>query len=143
MKIDELKEMCLKDTKIDVTDLAGYSTEIAIRAGKYHQLAFDEKKVLRFLKNQLKVLILQKWKYYSGKASEKEYEAKPFDLKVLKSDMEMFLDADKQIIDMRDRVAEQEDKIDLIIETTRRIQNASFNIKNAIDEMKFQAGDLS
>ena len=43
MKLNDLKEMCDKDTKIDSTDLDGYSLSIPELANKYHQLAFDER----------------------------------------------------------------------------------------------------
>ena len=143
MKIDELKAMCLKDTQIDSTDLDGYSISIPTLANKYHQLAFDERKVLRFLQGEYNVLLQKRWLYYSGKASDDVYEAEPFDLKVLKGDMEMFLNADKQIIDMKDRVGEQVDKINLIDDTAKKIIAASFNISNTIKWKKFLAGDLS
>ena len=133
MNMNELKEMCLKDTKIDGVDLDGYSISIPEIANKYHQLRHDEKNLLRFLQSQFKVLKLQKWKYYSGKADPSEYEAKPFDLKVLKNDMDLFLDSDEDLLLAKNKIDEQEEKIKLIEDTTRLIQNASFNINNAIN----------
>ena len=113
MNLNDLKEMCNRDTTIGI-DLDGYSISIPELANKYHQLAFDERKTLRFLEAQYDIIKLSRWKYYSGKANPDEYEKEPFDLKVLKSDMDMFLNADKKIIDMKDRVGEQVDKINLI-----------------------------
>ncbi|MBK02968.1 MAG: hypothetical protein CL464_11005 [Acidimicrobiaceae bacterium] len=143
MNMNELKEMCLKDTKIDGVDLDGYSISIPEIANKYHQLRHDEKNLLRFLQSQFKVLKLQKWKYYSGKADPSEYEAKPFDLKVLKNDMDLFLDSDEDLLLAKNKIDEQEEKIKLIEDTTRLIQNASFNINNAIKWKKFMSGDLT
>jgi hypothetical protein len=143
MKLNDLKEMCQKDTKIDGSDLDGYSISIPELANKYHQLRHEEKNTLRFLERQYKTLKLSRWLYYSGKANENEYEDKPFDLKVLKTDMDMFLDADTQIMDIKDKIDEQEEKIKLIEETARIIQNASFNISNTIKWKKFLSGDLT
>ena len=142
MNLNDLKEMCNRDTTIGI-DLDGYSISIPELANKYHQLAFDEKKTLRFLEAQYDIIKLSRWKYYSGKANPDEYEKEPFDLKVLKSDMDMFLNADKKIIDMKDRVGEQVDKINLIDETAKKIITASFNISNTIKWKKFLSGDLS
>ena len=119
MKLNDLKEMCQKDTKIDGSDLDGYSISIPELANKYHQLRHEEKNTLRFFERQYKTLKLSRWLYYSGKANENEYEDKPFDLKVLKTDMDMFLDADTQIMDIKDKIDEQEEKIKLIEETAR------------------------
>ncbi len=143
MKLNDLKEMCQKDTKIDGSDLDGYSISIPELANKYHQLRHEEKNTLRFFERQYKTLKLSRWLYYSGKANENEYEDKPFDLKVLKTDMDMFLDADTQIMDIKDKIDEQEEKIKLIEETARIIQNASFNISNTIKWKKFLSGDLT
>ena len=143
MNINELKEMCVKDTKIDITDLDGYSVSIPEMANKYHQLAYLEKNLLRYLKSEYKIIKLSRWKYYSGKADPKEYEEEPFDLKVLKNDMDLFLDGDVQVLTIKNKMEEQEEKIKLIEDTAKVIQNASFNISNTIKWKKFLAGDLT
>ena len=142
MNLNDLKEMCNKDTTIGI-DLDGYSISIPELANKYHQLAFDERKTLRFLEAQYDIIKLSRWKYYSGKANPDEYEKEPFDLKVLKNDIDMFLAADKKIIDIKNKIEEQEEKVELIIDTAKVIQNASFNINNAIKWKKFLSGDLT
>ena len=143
MNINELKEMCVKDTKIDITDLDGYSVSIPEMANKYHQLAYLEKNLLRYFRSEYKIIKLSRWKYYSGKADPKEYEDEPFDLKVLKNDMDLFLDGDIQVLTIKNKMEEQEEKIKLIEDTAKVIQNASFNISNTIKWKKFLAGDLT
>ena len=143
MNINELKEMCVKDTKIDITDLDGYSVSIPELANKYHQLAYLEKNLVRYLRSEYKIIRLSRWKYYSGKADPKEYEDEPFDLKVLKNDMDLFLDGDVQVLTIKNKMEEQEEKIKLIEDTAKVIQNASFNISNTIKWKKFLAGDLT
>ena len=142
MNLNDLKEMCNKDTTIGI-DLDGYSISIPELANKYHQLAFDERKTLRFLEAQYDIIKLSRWKYYSGKANPDEYEKEPFDLKVLRHDMDMFLSADKMIIDIKNKIEEQKEKVELIDTTAKNIINASFNISNAIKWKKFLSGDLS
>jgi len=143
MNINELTEMCSKDAKIDITDLDGFSISIPELANKYHQLAYLEKNLLRYLRSEYKIIRLSRWKYYSGKADPKEYEDEPFDLKVLKNDMDLFLDGDVQVLTIKNKMEEQEEKIKLIEDTAKVIQNASFNISNTIKWKKFLAGDLT
>ena len=107
MNLNDLKEMCDKDTTIGI-DLDGYSVSIPELANKYHQLRHDEKNLLRFLKSQYDIIKCNRWKYYSGKADPDEYEKEPFDLKVLKNDIDMFLSADKMIIDIKNKIEELE-----------------------------------
>ena len=143
MNINELKEMCDKDCKIDITDLDGYSVSIPELSNKYHQLAYLEKNHLRYIQSEYKIIKLARWKYYSGKADPEEYEDEPFDLKVLKNDMDMFLDGDVKVLLIKNKMEEQEEKIKLINETAKVIQNASFNISNTIKWKKFLSGDLT
>jgi hypothetical protein len=143
MNIDELKEMCIKDTKIDITDLDGYSISIPELANKYHQLAHLERNLLRYFRSEYKIIKLSRWKYYSGKADPVAYEEEPFDLKVLKNDMDRFLDGDVQVLTIKNKMEEQEEKVKLIEDTAKVIQNASFNISNTIKWKKFLAGDLT
>ncbi len=64
-------------------------------------------------------------------------------MKVLKNDMDLFLDGDVQVLTIKNKMEEQEEKIKLINETAKVIQNASFNISNTIKWKKFLAGDLT
>ena len=57
--------------------------------------------------------------------------------------MDMFLSADKMIIDIKNKIEEQKEKVELIDTTAKNIINASFNISNAIKWKKFLSGDLS
>jgi hypothetical protein len=57
--------------------------------------------------------------------------------------MDLFLDGDVQVLTIKNKLEEQEEKIKLINETAKVIQNASFNISNTIKWKKFLAGDLT
>ena len=46
-------------------------------------------------------------------------------------------------MNIKDKIEEQEEKIRLIEDTAKVIQNASFNISNAIKWKKFLSGDLT
>ena len=139
MNLNDLKEMCNRDTTIGI-DLDGFSISIPELANKYHQLAFDERKTLRFLEAQYDIIKLSRWKYYSGKANPDEYEKEPFDHKVLKSDINLFLDADEQLNNLKDKIIVQTEKLKLVVEAGKVMQNKSFNIKNALEHQKFMGG---
>jgi hypothetical protein len=143
MNINDLREMCQKDTKINSMDIDGYSLSIPELSNKYHQIAFDERKTLRFLEAQYNIIKREKWLYYTGKANNDVYDKTPFDLKVLAKDIDLFLSSDKMIIDIKEKIEEQRDKIKIIEDTAKIIQNASFNINNTIKWKKFLSGDLT
>ena len=140
MKIEDIKDMLEKDKSIDYTQLDTESLKIPEQAVKYQQLAFEEQMVLRHLEREYNIMKLKRWMNYMGKASDEEYEKEPFDHKVLKTDINLFLEADKSLNELKDRISLQSEKLKLVYEAGKIMQNKSFNIKNALDHQKFMGG---
>ena len=140
MKIEDIKDMLEKDRSIDHTQLDTESLKIPEQAVKYQQLAHDEALMLRHLEREYNVMKYKRWMYYMGKADDEVYEKEPFDHKVLKSDVNTFLDADSKLCNLQDRITIQTEKLKLVVEAGKVMQNKSFNIKNALDHQKFMGG---
>ena len=140
MKIEDIKDMLEKDRSIDHTQLDTESLKIPEQAVKYQQMAHDEALVLRHLEREYNVMKYKRWMYYMGKADDEVYEKEPFDHKVLKSDVNIFLDSDKQLNELQDKISTQSEKLKLVVHAGQTMQNKSFNIKNALDHQKFMGG---
>ena len=54
-------------------------------------------------KNEYTKLYRDKWEYYDIKSDAKIYASKPFDLKVLKSDLNIYIESD-QVIDAKNKI---------------------------------------
>jgi len=85
-------------------------------------------------------LYREKWEYYGGKADAKIYVSKPFDLKVLKTDLTMYITSDEDVITLSNKIAYLEATIKYIDGVIRSIDNRGWDIKNAIEWKKFEAG---
>ena len=140
MKIDDIKALLEKDRKIDHTQLDTESLRIPEQAVKYQQMAHDEALRLRFLEKEYNVAKYNRWMYYTGKADPEVYNKEPFDHKVLKSDINIFLDSDLILNEIQDRIMAQTEKLKLVVEAGKVMQNKSFNIKNALEHQKFMGG---
>ena len=140
MKIDEIIEQIEADKKIDYTQLDNESLKIPEQAVKYQQLAHDEALRLRFLEKEYNVARYNRWMYYMGKADPAVYVKEPFDHKVLKSDVNIYLDSDFILNEVQDRLTAQAEKLKLVVEAGKVMQNKSFNIKNALEHQKFMGG---
>ena len=140
MKIDDIKTQLEIDKKIDHTRLDTESLRIPEQAVKYQQLAHDEALRLRFLEKEYNVARYNRWMYYMGKADPEVYDKEPFDHKVLKSDINLFLESDFILNEIQDRILAQTEKLKLVVEAGKVMQNKSFNIKNALDHQKFMGG---
>ena len=140
MKIEDILKQLEVDKKIDHTQLDTESLKIPEQAVKYQQLAHDEALRLRFLEKEYNVAKYNRWMYYTGKADPEVYNKEPFDHKVLKSDINIFLESDSILNEIQDRIVTQTEKLKLVVEAGKTMQNKSFNIKNALEHQKFMGG---
>ena len=110
---------------------------------KYLILYTDEKLILTKLNSELKVLERNKWLYYTGKMSKEqleEYGWEPFDLNILKTDIDRFMQADGDIITLSNKVALQKEKVNYLENVIKIINNRQWSIRSTIDWLKFTNG---
>lgn len=144
MKIDDIKLMIEKDTAFlkEESHMDTSSLSIPELHAKYLQLIYDEKLALEYFKTEYKVLKRDKWLYYTGKADPEVYKEKPFNLTILKADVDKFLDADTDLNAIHLKVKAQEEKLNLITDIVKTIVGHSFSVGNAIKWKKFLNGEL-
>jgi hypothetical protein len=132
MTLNEIRNMASKDLKIDETEL-----------DKYLIMFTDEKLIMEKLEGDLKIMYRDKWLYYTGKMSQEELDEKnwqPFDLNILKTDIEKFLYADEDMIKLSHRGTLQTEKVKYLEGVIKIINNRQWYIRSAIDWMKFTQG---
>ena len=91
----------------------------------------------------MKTLRKFKWLYYTGKLSEEElknYDLEPFQLNILKADIDKFMDSDEDIVTTSNRISYQKNKVDYLDSTIKMISNRQWLIRNAVDWIKFTNG---
>ena len=91
--------------------------------------------------DEYKLLKKYKWEYYTGKAEERVYKEQPFDLKILRQDIDKYLDADSELQKQKQKVRYLEVVIDYLDKTVKQISNRGFLIKSMIDWRKFINGE--
>ena len=140
MTLDELKLQVEKDLKIDDERLDTESYKNQELYAKYldHKTNFDF--LLYKAKGDYKVLYKEKWEYYGGKSDAKIYETKPFDLKVLKSDLSIYIESDEEIITIENKIVYLETVIKYVDGVLKSIASRGWDIKNAIQWKSFEAG---
>tara|TARA_B100000524_G_scaffold127848_1_gene63059 strand:- start:7 stop:438 length:432 start_codon:yes stop_codon:yes gene_type:complete len=140
MTLDELKLQVSQDLRVDDEHL---DTE-SLKNQEIKATYLDHKSKFELLlfkaKGDYKRLYREKWEYYGGKADAKIYASKPFDLKVLKTDLGVYISADEEIIDAENKIGYLETVVDYIKGVIKSIDNRGWDIKNAIEWKKFEAG---
>lgn len=135
-----IEEMWKEDVKIDIDNLHMESVKIPQLHGKYYEIQTKIYKLKKKAKNDLNELYLKRFLFYTGKADPKEYIEENFGSKVLKSDIDVYLNADKKIIAQKTKLEDLEYLLDYLKDIIKQIHNRSFYVGNAIEYMKFVAG---
>jgi hypothetical protein len=140
---DDINEMWSKDCKIDETNLISESRRIPELHSKYYNLFFKEALKVKKHKSDLKELERAKFEYYTGSMDEEELKErgwKPNPLKILRQDIDKYIQSDREIINLSLKIAYHEERANYLESIVRQINNRNFIIKSMIDWAKFQAG---
>ena len=140
MTLDELKLQVSQDLKVDDEHLDTESLKNQEIKAKYLDAKSKFELLLYRAKGDYKKLYREKWEYYGGKSDAKIYATKPFDLKVLKTDLSVYISADEEIIDAENKIGYLETVVDYIKGVIKSVDNRGWDIKNAIEWKKFEAG---
>jgi len=143
MRFDDIRKMVAKDMVIDDSELDLESLKIPQLHNKYLNLFHDERILLRKLEADRRELIRDKWEFYTGKMSQEELDNRgwePFQLKVLKQDLDMYIQSDSDVTKVDDRITLQKEKVDYLASIVKSVSGRGWEIKNAIEWRRFTSG---
>jgi hypothetical protein len=140
MTLEELQLEADKDLKINDTELDLESLKTPQLHNKYMKHYTKFKLLLTRTEDELRTMKRDKWEYYTGKADPSVYQAKPFDLKIMRTDIDKYLEADEDIQRLSQKVVYLITVVDFLDKTLRVIVNRTYTIKNAIEWRRFTSG---
>ena len=143
MELREIRELVAEDMPIDDTELDVESMGIPQLHNKYLNFYLDEKLALQKINSDYFRLKKTKWEYYTGKLDQdqlEEYGWEPFQFKILKQDIDLYMDSDEDLQKLSNKVAYQKEKINYLDSILKSINNRQWNIRNAIEWRKFING---
>jgi hypothetical protein len=143
MKFEEIQYQWTLDCEMDETELSHESIKIPQLHNKYLIFYSNEKLKFKEIKYLFAGLIKRKRDYYSGRMTVDELEAadwEPFQLKLLKADVQEYIDADDNVIESKKLLALQEEKVNYLESIVKSLTTRGYLIKNAIDWKRFTEG---
>lgn len=143
MKFEDLFDEWKKDSEIDKTDLSNESLKIPKLHHKYYTFLIGEKSTLRRLESQFKQLKLAKSEFYSQGHTDETRQLGwelPARGMILKSDIPLYLEADKDLVELSLKIGMQQEKVDFLDSILKTLQTRGYLLKNAIDFMRFTMG---
>jgi hypothetical protein len=142
MDLEQLQLEADKDLKLNDLELDLESLKTPQIHNKYLKHYTKFKLLLTRTEDELKTLKRDKWEYYTGKSSPEIYQAKPFDLKIMRTDIDKYLEADVDIQKLSQKIAYLHTVVDFLDRTLRIIVNRTYVIKNAIEWKRFTSGAI-
>ena len=139
--LETIQKMWSEDSKIDPDNLHTESLNIPVLHAKYFDLYNNLNLLRKKAEQQRKNIRHQRYEYYSGKADPDVYIENPFPKKIRDKDtMQKYLDADEKLSGLSLKIEYYETMMRYLEEILKQVTNRTYQIKNAIEFMRFSSG---
>ena len=141
MNLEQIQEMWERDSKIDPDNLHDESLKIPQLHSKYYTLYNTITLLREKARESYAKVKLERYNYYTGKATAEVYVEEPFPYKVREKDaIQRHLEADDKMNKVDMKIKYYDVMLKFLEEIIRIVSNRTYQIKNAIEWNKFQAG---
>jgi hypothetical protein len=133
--------MWQKDSVIDPDNLHDESLKIPQLHSKYYNLYNTIILLREKARDTYNRVRLERYNYYTGKAPAEVYAEEPFPYKVREKDaIQRHMEADERLSKVDLKIKYYDLMLKFLEEIIKTISNRTYQIKNAIEFMKFTAG---
>ena len=141
MNLEKIQEMWQKDSVIDPDNLHDESLKIPQLHSKYYTLYNTITLLREKARTQYTKIKLDRYNFYTGKAPAEVYAEEPFPYKVREKDaIQRHLEADEKLTTIDLKIKYYDTELKFLEEIIKNVSNRTFQIKNAIEWNRFQAG---
>ena len=141
INLEAIQEMWEKDAQIDRDNLHEESLKIPALHAKYFDIYNKIFLLRKRAEQQRKNIRHERYEYFSGKADPDVYRENPFPKKIRDKDtMTKYLDADEKLSNSSLKIDYYDTMLVYLESILKVIQNRTYQIKNAIEFMRFNAG---
>lgn len=143
MKLESILELWSEDSHINKMELGDEALKISKLHSKYYQIYINERLLLKKYDAELKQLKMEKYEFYLNGPTEEQYKKGwqlPAKGRVLKADVPMYVEVDKDVVELTLKYGLQKEKVELLDSIIKSLRDRGFNIKAAIEFERFRAG---
>lgn len=140
MKLEDIQSESESDLMFDKNKLVDASIDTPRLVNKYYGYLINEGRILKMIENKIHEVYRDRYEYYLHMAPPEVYIAKPWNRKVLKGDVDMYIQSDNLYSDMINKLEAQKYKVKYVEEIIKQLNQRTYNIKNIIDIEKFKNG---
>jgi hypothetical protein len=141
MNLDEIQNMWEKDSIIDPDNLHDESLKIPQLHSKYYTIYNTITLLREKARESYNRIRLERYNYYTGKAPAEVYIEEPFPYKIRDKDsLQRHMEADEALNKIDLKLKYYDIMLKFLEEIIKTISNRTYQIKNAIEWNRFQAG---
>lgn len=141
MNLEKIQEMWEKDSVIDPDNLHDESIKIPQLHSKYYTLHNTITLLKESTREKYNKTKLDRYNFYMGKADPEVYIEEPFPYKVRdKESLQRYMDADEKLGKLELKMRYYDVMLRFLEDIIKTISNRTYQIKNAIEWHRFQAG---
>jgi|TARA_B110000977_G_scaffold57559_1_gene78181 hypothetical protein len=144
MSVEDISDIWAEDSTIDETNLGMAAKKIPELHNKYYTMYYKEALRVKKLRYDYKELELAKREWLDGSMAEedlKDHGWKPNPKKIIRQDLDKWIQADKDIIKLSLRIDYHTENANYLEDIIKTIHSRNFIIKSMIDVLKFQHGE--
>ena len=139
--LEKVQEMWQRDSVIDPDNLHDESLKIPQLHSKYYTIYNTTILLREKARETYNKVKLDRYNYYTGKATAEVYAEEPFPYKVRdKEALQRHMDADERLNKIDLKIRYYDVILKFLEEIIKCISNRTYQIKNSIEFMKFTAG---
>lgn len=138
--LEDINEQWSKDSKLDPLNLAEESARVPQLSAKYLNYYSQVKKQLIAFYKARALMRRDKYLYYSGKADPSAYADRPFQLKVLRGDLDVFVLSDEDVVDLDAKIQMAELCLEVIKGVLSQIKDRTWQVRNSIEFQRLMNG---
>lgn len=139
--LPQIQKMWEQDSKIDPDNLHTESLNIPVLHAKYYDLYNNLILLRKKAEQQRKNIRHERYEYFSGKSDPDVYVNNPFPKKIRDKDtMQKYLDADEKLSNSSLKIDYYDTMLKYLEEILKQLSNRTYQIKNAIEFMRFSSG---
>ena len=141
MDLEKIQEMWENDSTIDPDNLHDESLKIPQLHSKYYTIYNTITLLREKARGTYNRVRLERHNYYTGKAPAEVYVEDPFPYKVRdKEALQRYMEADEKLNSIDLKIRYYDVMLKFLEEIIKTVANRTFQIKNAIEWHRFQAG---
>ena len=139
--LESIQKMWEKDSNINMDNLHDESIKVPALHAKYFEIYNTVILLKKKAEQTRKNVRHERYEYFTGKADPEVYVESPFPKKIRDKDtLQKYLDADDKLSQISLKVDYYDVTLNYLESILKVSQNRTYQIKNAIDFLKFQAG---